>query len=113
VLLAGELALRAFPQLMPRQWKIRYFGAKAGLTFKVVPDTELGFLHSPDRHTDHLGFGNAEPWPERPAMVFLGDSILGANIGSEQSFPVAFLACCPTSRSSILAWPGPAWSGST
>jgi hypothetical protein len=85
---------------MPPQWQIRYFVTHMDYDFTVVPDTEIGFLITPNQHkpirtldytstveTDSRGFPNREPWPRRATIVFLGDSLLtGGGVPLAESF---------------------------
>jgi hypothetical protein len=85
IVFAGlEGVLRQFPSLMPRQWQIRYGEIQGSRVFTVVRDAELGFLNPVSESSDEHGFANRRPWPERAAIVVLGDSLFGgAGVGLE------------------------------
>jgi hypothetical protein len=96
----GELVVRLFPVLMPVHKQLMEFAVHSHYP-AVVPDDDVGFLLPPNLRqvvetrdynvvyeTDGKGFSNVEPWPERPAMVFLGDSmVVGYGVGVWASFP--------------------------
>jgi hypothetical protein len=95
VVCAAELLVRRFPALMPVEKQLIEYAIHSPYN-GVVPDADVGFLPSPGVHraiyvrdfddiyeTDRKGFPNVEPWPEHPAMVFLGDSmVLGYGVGA-------------------------------
>jgi hypothetical protein len=99
-LLAAELVVRQFPDLMPVQEQ-QLQAAIHSPFLATVPDPDVGFLPAPRLHerfqtdvvsgtyeTDSRGFPNPDPWPERPAFVFLGDSMVqGHDVGFRRSFP--------------------------
>ena len=96
----GELVVRLFPSLMPVHKQLMEYAIHAPHR-AVVHDADVGFLPPPNLRqvvetrdytdvyeTDGQGFSNVEPWPERPAMVFLGDSmVVGYGVGMWASFP--------------------------
>lgn len=96
--LAGEVLLRTFPQLCPVQQQVKIASSVGGVPF--VDDPELGARLEPLAHeqvrtldyeyvatTDSLGFPNSMPWPTRPAIVVLGNSLItGAGVGLEGQF---------------------------
>jgi hypothetical protein len=103
--IAGEVLLRVAPGIAPaahdpseiaQQIKTQ---SELGKTV-YAPHPELGALLAPSRQqaiatldftytlrTDHVGFPNAEPWPERVDVAVLGDSLLiGPGVGLEGQF---------------------------
>jgi hypothetical protein len=96
-----ELFLRVSPESRPSYAQQRieafYTGDENDAGWSV-PDDELGFLGRPLRHhtvetsdysfmveSDSRGFANAEPWPDRADIVFLGDSLLtGGGVGIDK-----------------------------
>ncbi len=71
-----------------------------GPSAAYVPDSQLGALLAPDQRdtirsldyayvfrSDHAGFPNREPWPERADVVVLGNSLLdGPGLGLDGQF---------------------------
>ena len=96
----GELVVRLFPALMPVHKQLMEAAVHSPHR-AVVPDDDVGFLlpsslrqvleardYTDVYETDGKGFSNVEPWPEHPAMVFLGDSmVFGYGVGVWASFP--------------------------
>jgi acetyltransferase AlgX (SGNH hydrolase-like protein) len=102
-----EKASRYYPSVMPTQWQI--YRLAIDHPSKVVPDAELGFSMAPKQHelirtrdytflseTDSKGYPNREPWPDRPALVFLGDSLLvGTGVGLDDEFTTVISKLLP------------------
>lgn len=103
-LLVVELALRMVPGLLPETVRSRLAqldARRTGHTRFIVADDEIGFLYRPDLRetieraefryvlaTDHAGFRNATPWPDRPDMVVVGDSMAaGEGVAAEAAWP--------------------------
>jgi hypothetical protein len=117
----GELVVRLFPALMPVHKQLMEFAVHSPYR-GVVLDDDVGFLRSPNLRqvvqtrdytdvdeTDGKGFSNVEPWPERPAMVFLGDSmVVGTGVGVWGSFPRLIAGMMDTTAVNLaLAGAGP------
>ena len=95
----GELVVRLFPSLMPvhkQLMECRHSRApsrgRARCRSPPPPPNLRQVVETRDYtdvyETDGQGFSNVEPWPERPAMVFLGDSmVVGYGVGMWASFP--------------------------
>ena len=95
----AEVGVRQFPDLMPVDKQFMEMAVHSSEV--VVADPDVGFLAPPNVHktvrtperefvwdTDPAGFPNPDPWPEQPAMVFLGNSlVLGHEVGHPNSFP--------------------------
>lgn len=118
-----ELILRVFPDLRPSDAQLRIdevYHGDANRPGWSVPDDELGFLGRPRRRdfieaidfsftfvSDRYGFANAEPWPERADVVFLGDSLLtGAGVGLDGQFTSLVAKGLPGLSVINLALPG-------
>jgi hypothetical protein len=100
VLVVTELVLRVFPGLMPAHAANRAQVFRDLANVRTRPDPYIGFLYPPHyqgtmRHydasfsfrTDAHGFRNAEPWPTRPDVVVLGDSVtFGFGVPDGQSW---------------------------
>jgi lysophospholipase L1-like esterase len=86
----AEASLRAFPELMPEEARLRLHWAEIGQEPVSRPDPYLGFVYPPNYEgrferehggfaftytTDEHGFRNPSPWPERAEIVVLGDSM--------------------------------------
>lgn len=83
-----EATLRAFPNLMPEDARLRiHWRELVGEKVSTIEDPYLGFLYPPDfshelgRHdvrfsftTDEKGFRNPGPWPSAADIVVVGDS---------------------------------------
>lgn len=82
----AELFLRAFPQVMPLEARLRT-GWMHPPQMPTVGDPYIGYLYPPDHHghvhardidfnysTDAHGFRNRSPWPVCADVVALGDS---------------------------------------
>ena len=114
----GELVVRLFPALMPVHKQFMEIAVHSPYR-AVVSDDDVGFLRPPNLRrvvetrdftdvdeTDGKGFPNVEPWPERPAMVFLGDSmVMGTGVGVWASFPRLIAGMMDTTEVN-LALPG-------
>jgi hypothetical protein len=107
----AEKAARRMPQIMLPSWQIRYYMNHAP-KLKLAPDADVGFLMAPNQReeirtsdftyvlvTDSKGFPNKDPWPTRPDIVFLGDSlIVGEGVGLTGSFPQLIAARLPNQK---------------
>jgi lysophospholipase L1-like esterase len=111
----AELLLRIVPAASPEQWALERLkqqtpdGSPAMKRIKeqeefailqVGPDPVVGAIMLPNQHvlnksldytytlqTDHHGFVNRDPWPERMDVAVLGNSlIVGAGVGLEGVF---------------------------
>ena len=118
--MAAELSLRFIEVIRPSYTEevIREVANSDGAW--SVPDPILGVRGIPARsqqvqnrdyayrvENDHLGFPNAEPWPEKVDLVFLGDSLLiGSGIGRERSFPALVGQALPDLGVVNLGLPG-------
>ena len=95
---AGEALLRLSPDFGGGQNEIATQLQLDKMAY--APDAELGALLAPSRHdavltldfsytlqTDHAGFPNPEPWPDRIDVAVLGNSLLiGPGIGMAGQF---------------------------
>src|SRR5262245_57629430 len=117
----GELVVRQFPALMPVHKYLMELAVHP-TSQADVPDDDVGFLRpanlrlevkTPDytdvEETDGKGFPNVEPWPDHPAMVFLGDSLaVGSGVGVWASFPRLIAEMMDTTEVNLaLAGAGP------
>lgn len=120
VVAIAEVGVRQFPDLMPVDKLFMEIAVHSHEP--VVADPDVGFLAPPDMHrtvrtpdrefiwdTDAAGFPNPDPWPEQPAMVFLGDSmVLGHEVGQPNSFPQLIADALHSSQVNLaLAAAGP------
>jgi lysophospholipase L1-like esterase len=103
--ITGEVLLRVIPGVAPtahdpsevmEQIKVQSMLGKT----TYAPHPELGALLAPSLHeametldftytlrTDHVGFPNAEPWPDHVNVAVLGDSLLiGPGVGMDGQF---------------------------
>jgi hypothetical protein len=101
---ALELALRAFPQVMSEEARLRVHWREvvADENLQIVDDPQIGFLYPPDYegklqqgdvdftfHTDAHGFRNPGPWPDTAEVVVVGDSwVFGYGVEDAEAWPL-------------------------
>ena len=87
LLAAVEKVGRNFPRLMPPQWQLLHSAIVSAQSSVPIPDPEIGFLPRSGPDKDSKGFPNRDPWPDRAAIVFLGDSLaVGPGVGLPGKF---------------------------
>ncbi len=111
---AAEVSLRAFPQLMPEEARLRLHWQELGADPVSSADPYLGFVYPPNYEgrferdggdfaftytTDEHGFRNPSPWPEHAEIVVLGDSMaFSYGVDDEQAWTSLLANQLPDSR---------------
>ena len=110
----AEASLRAFPELMPEEARLRLHWREVGQDVVSQADPYLGFVYPPNHEgrfdrddggfaftytTDEHGFRNPSPWPERAEIVVLGDSMaFGYGVEDKEAWPNLWPSQLPGSR---------------
>jgi lysophospholipase L1-like esterase len=110
----AEASLRAFPELMPEEARLRLHWREVGQERVSQGDPYLGFVYPPNYEgrferddsefaftyaTDEHGFRNPSPWPERAEIVVLGDSMaFGYGVDDEHAWTALLADWLPRSR---------------
>jgi lysophospholipase L1-like esterase len=110
----AEASLRAFPELMPEEARLRLHWREVGQEPVSQADPYLGYVYPPNYQgrferddgdfaftytTDEHGFRNPSPWPERAHIVVLGDSMaFGYGVDDDDAWTALLADRLPGSR---------------